>query len=114
MKIACSLENRSCALGKALTCDATAVESISGVRCNKFLSYPCQQFGYALLEIQPSASDKVKGAHQCGWQLVLLFAQLRVAKLSRGGPLFFWTMSVALLFHFGTASPSLSVEQIAA
>lgn len=62
MKIVCLLENRSCTLGKAPTCDATAVESISGVRCNKFLSNPRQKFSYALLEIQPSASDKDKGA----------------------------------------------------
>lgn len=84
MKIVCSLETRSSTLGKAPTCDATAVESISGVRCNKFLTNPCQKFGYALLEIQPSASAKVKGGHQCSWLLVLLFAQLRVAKTPRG------------------------------
>jgi hypothetical protein len=62
MKIVCLLENRSCALGKAPTCDVTAVESVGGVRCNKFLSNPCQKFGYALLEIQPSASVRVEGA----------------------------------------------------
>lgn len=102
MKIVCSLENRSCTLGKALTYDATAVES-GGAPCNKFLSNPCQPLGYALFDVQPSAGVKVKGAMDA---IASKFCYLHTLGLRRlpGCTLFFWIMTAALLFTLARPS----------